>query len=333
MILNSLIKLINYLDNNIFVMSKGSERIFQFEKRGVPLVIVGLANAGKTTFVQRLQTGEFVETRTTLGVSFETVDVGDVRFDIFDLGGHEAYRKTLWDTYVKLAYGIVFILDAADSSSFDEAKREFWRCVRLKENSEEFLVLFLCNKIDIEGHASLETIINRMELFKLAEKSNCSYHFFLTSMKTGENVNHSVMWLKNQTAKLVSKKQITPKLVMITDINGLPLIELDSMDITEDPNLISGFLSAIESFGSQLFGKKSALHFIIVGDYKYVIKSDGKYIGAVIIPTNQSQEEARRLIGILLESINQESIEIKKLEKLVMETFKLDKSQFKIKYG
>lgn len=313
--------------------AKSASEMFSLEKKGVPLAIVGLPNAGKTTFVKRIQTGKFVETRTTLGVSFETIKVGDVHFDIFDLGGHEAYRKTIWKNYIKLAYGIIFIVDASNPSSFDEAKEEFWKCVELKEEKEDFLVLFLCNKADIEGHASLEEIIEQMELFKLAEKQNCSYHFFLTSMKSGKNFDNCITWLKNQTAKLVEKKVITPKLVMLADINGLPIIEFDSLDIVEDPNLISGFMSAINTFAASVFSQKGSLQYIITGEYKYIVQSDMKHIAAVIIPHDQSQEEARRVLSILLENITTNSKSIKEIEKLIVQAFTLDKKQFKIKYG
>ncbi|MHA1405957.1 MAG: ADP-ribosylation factor-like protein, partial [Candidatus Heimdallarchaeaceae archaeon] len=61
----------------------GSSTLLSFDRKGVPLVIIGLPSAGKTTFVKRLKTGKFQETKPTLGMQYESKEIGDVKFDIF----------------------------------------------------------------------------------------------------------------------------------------------------------------------------------------------------------------------------------------------------------
>ncbi len=311
---------------------KSSSKILSFDKKGIPLVIVGLPQAGKTTFVRRVLTGEFEQTSTTLGMQFETTEVGDARFDIFDLGGHESYRKTIWQTYIKLAYGVIFIVDSANPESFDEAKKEFWRAMEIKGKQDEFIILFLCNKTDLEESSSLEKIINHLELFKLAEKENASFQFFKTSMKTGENIDNALNWMKNNTGKLVAKRSVKPLMFMLADIEGFPLLELDKIGLKEDPSLLSGFLSAIESFSQQLFGKKGLLQYVISGDYKYIIKTDTKFIYSMIIDIDACQEEARRLIDVISDYISNLN-EFGMIESVVTQFLNIDPSEYSFKRG
>ncbi|NPD88993.1 MAG: GTP-binding protein [Asgard group archaeon] len=278
-------------------------KALKFDKKGIPLVVIGLAQAGKTSFVQRILTGEFQTTTTTMGLQFETANVGDARFDIFDLGGHISYRKSIWETYVKLAFGIVFVIDSANPDSFNEAKEEFWKSVDQKDTADEFLILFLCNKTDLDDSEDLEMIINHMELFKLAEKVNASYQFFKTSMKTGENIDNALEWLKKNTSKLSAKRVVDPLMFMLADLEGFPLLEIDKLGLKEDPTLLAGFLAAIESFGQRLFGKTGMLQYMVSGDHKYIVKTDEKYIYSMIIAKEECQEEARRQIDILSEVI------------------------------
>ena len=83
------------------------ESVSQIGKKGVSIAILGLENAGKTTFVQRLRKGVFVEnTLPTAGFNFEVVKYGDFLFKIFDVGGQKLFRERLWLNYINYSYGI-----------------------------------------------------------------------------------------------------------------------------------------------------------------------------------------------------------------------------------
>lgn len=49
--------------------------------------------------------------------------MGNVRFRAFDLGGHQAVRKT-WKNYFPTVDGIIYMVDSADKQRFDESKKE-----------------------------------------------------------------------------------------------------------------------------------------------------------------------------------------------------------------
>ena len=307
-------------------------KILEFNKKGIPLVVIGLPQAGKSSFVQRIKTGEFQDTRTTMGMKFESVNIGDARFDIFDLGGHETYRKTIWQTYTKLAYSIVFLVDSAAPESFNLAKQEFWKSIDLKGDQDDFIILILCNKSDLNESVNLETIINQLELYKLADKENASFHFFKTSMKTGENLDSALMWLSKNTSRIVQKRSVDPQMFMLADLEGFPILEIDKMNLEEDPSLMAGFLSAIESFSKQLFGKTGILQFMQSGDYKYIVKTDDKYIYSLIIKIEECQEEARRLIDIVSEQVyDLENFAI--LEGIITQLLNIDPSNYVLRKG
>lgn len=305
------------------------KKYLSFDKSRIPITVIGLPQAGKTTFVNRMITGNFIIPQPTTGMNFERVDVQDAHFDIFDLGGHEIYRKTMWESYVRLSYGIIFIIDSANESVLQEAKKEFWRCINLKKQDEEFLVLFLCNKSDLERSMNLETLVKELELFKLAQIPNLTYQFFKVSMKTGENFELVMSWLQNKTSRLILKRKIVPLMFLIAQRSGLFILSIDQQKIKRDPHLVSGFLSAVDGFAREVFGNEGVLQFIISESHKYIISATEENIYAILIDINDTQEEARRIIEII-DKYYEETNNYELLEQFVINTLKVDIKDYEI---
>jgi len=306
-----------------------SKNYLRFRKKGVPLAVLGLPRAGKTTFVNRIVTGKFSEPSPTMGVNFERVSAQDARFDIFDLGGHKIYRETIWEDYIKLSYGIIFIIDSSNKETIAESKKEFWRSVELKKSDEEFLILFLCNKADLDDSMYLETMVKELDLYKLAEIPNSTYQIFKVSMKTGENFEQVMHWLQNKTNKLIHKRDVSPLMFLIGHRDGLPIISIDKKDIKKDAFLISGFLSAVQNFSIEVLGNEGMMQFIMSKGHKYIISATEEHIYALLIGIEESQEEARRIIEIIKE-YHQESQNLVGLEQFILDAFKLDMTQYEI---
>ncbi|EAR98989.1 ADP-ribosylation factor(Arf)/Arf-like (Arl) small GTPase family protein (macronuclear) [Tetrahymena thermophila SB210] len=121
-------------------------------KKNGKILFLGLDNAGKTTLLRRLKDGRLVQHDPTLGSHTEELVLGNIRFKAFDLGGHEAVRKT-WKNYFASIDGIVYLVDSSDRARFEESKIEFNKIIQTKE-LEKVPIVILGNKIDIQGAAS-----------------------------------------------------------------------------------------------------------------------------------------------------------------------------------
>ncbi|MHA1317144.1 MAG: ADP-ribosylation factor-like protein [Candidatus Heimdallarchaeaceae archaeon] len=101
--------------------------------------------------------------------------------------------------------------------------------MKLKDNGDEFLILFLCNKADLENSMNLEEIINTVEIYNLAMIPNASFQFFKISMQTGENFDSVLYWLQNQLSKLIQKRKVTPESFLLADRDGLPILSFSQL--------------------------------------------------------------------------------------------------------
>merc|ERR1719263_594086 len=89
--------------------------------------------------------------------------IKDIRFRTYDLGGHETARR-IWKDYFATVDGIIFIVDAADRTRFQEAREELSGLLNEQSlSSVPFVVLG--NKIDIPVAASEDELRNVLGLY------------------------------------------------------------------------------------------------------------------------------------------------------------------------
>lgn len=121
-------------------------------KKNAKIVFLGLDNAGKSTLLSVLKTGRVTQLDPTKHAHSEHLTIGSVNMNAFDLGGHEAMRK-IWREYFPKIDAIVYLIDAADPSRFQESKAEFDRIINTSEIGK-IPILVLGNKIDKMGAVS-----------------------------------------------------------------------------------------------------------------------------------------------------------------------------------
>ncbi len=245
------------------------------EKR-IPIAVVGLENAGKTTLSVRLQTGKYNQTLPTAGLDVEVVDVKGTLFQLFDLGGHQYFRQLFWKNYVQLSQGLIFVIDASDVEKLDEVVDWLWKCLEWNINAP---LLILANKSDL-NHIELEKLITKIKLAQLPILNpNRSFRIFEVSMKLGTNLDEAFSWFSEKTANIIGEKQIKLLGLYLYLPTGIPIAsylftEESSQEL--DVDMIPGFLNAIDQFTSGVMGPSGGLQSLNTLDhYILMVKRDG----------------------------------------------------------
>ena len=126
------------------------------KKKEVRLCVLGLDNAGKTTILKALANQDLQTVMPTQGFNMQTLTVGNLIFNAWDLGGQKEIRSHWRDFYDKLDC-IIFVIDSADSIRIKECAEEF-RTLLEEEKVSGVPILVYANKQDLVGSLSAEEI-------------------------------------------------------------------------------------------------------------------------------------------------------------------------------
>jgi small GTP-binding protein len=229
----------------------------------IPIAIVGLENAGKTTLATRLQTGKFIPTTTpTKGLDIETVEIKGNLLQLFDLGGHITFRELFWQTYVKLSQGIIFVIDSSDLRRLDQVVEWFWKCLEWNPTAP---LLILANKSDL-AHIELDELITKIKLDQLPQESpQRSFRIFEVSTKLGTNIDDAIMWFSQKIIPILSKRKVRLIGIYLYLPTGIPVAShhfASDLSGEFDPDVIPGFLYALDQFASGVIGPSDGLNSI-----------------------------------------------------------------------
>ncbi|PWI48812.1 hypothetical protein CEE45_04450 [Candidatus Heimdallarchaeota archaeon B3_Heim] len=265
----------------------------KFPRKRIPIVIVGLEFAGKTSLVLHLQTGEFRNTLPTSGLDTEILEIQGIIFQLFDLGGHERFRQMFWKEYVKLSQGIVFIIDSSDLEKLNDAVEWLWKCL---EWNPEAPLMILANKADLT-HIELPKLIEKVNLQKLPHQSPTrSFQIFEISVKTGKNIDRALNWFSQKIAVSMSKKFIKLEGIYLFLRTGVPIVSHLFMNQPEESmsnDIVPGFLNAIDEFASGMMGGGEGLNSISTENYSIVMVKRDTLLCAIITDKNSVLSVAR----------------------------------------
>src|ERR1700760_157300 len=159
-------------------------------KKEIRILILGLDNAGKTTLLYRLKIGEVVTTIPTIGFNVESVQYGNLNFDVWDLGGQTSIRP-YWRCYYANTAAVIFVIDSTDIDRLGTASEELAAMLNEDELKDAALLVF-ANKQDQPGAKGAGEI---SEALKLGELKDRNWSIVACSAIDGRGVDEGMDWL------------------------------------------------------------------------------------------------------------------------------------------
>lgn len=177
------------------------------KEREMRILILGLDNAGKTTFVKHLK-GEDVHTVSpTLGFDIDTMDFDGYRLNIWDVGGQQTIRA-YWRNYFEQTDGIIWVVDSADTMRLADCRKELEGLLK-EERLAGASLLVLANKQDLAGALSPEGIVAELALNDVIGRKRhwqvfpCSAYSREEVSKSTTNLAESLQWLVEDIASRI----------------------------------------------------------------------------------------------------------------------------------
>ncbi|RWR89283.1 Small GTPase superfamily [Cinnamomum micranthum f. kanehirae] len=148
---------------------------YVFSKTEFHVLILGIDKAGKTTLLEKLKTlysnlqglppDRIVP---TVGLNIGRVEASKTKLVFWDLGGQVGLRP-IWEKYYEEAHGIIFVIDAACPSRFEDSKSALEKVLR-HEDLQGAPLLILANKQDLSGAITAEEVARYLDLKELDER-------------------------------------------------------------------------------------------------------------------------------------------------------------------
>lgn len=167
-----------------------------FTKKEYRILILGLDQAGKTTILNKLGIGQCSTTIPTIGFEVQTVEYQNFSFTAWDVGGQDTIRP-LWRHYFQNAKGLIFVVDANDTTQIDVAKEELHRMLS-EDELRDTVLLVMANKMDVPGALNIAEVTERLGLNSL----RLPWFALGTCALSGDGLYEGLEWFTKQLARL-----------------------------------------------------------------------------------------------------------------------------------
>lgn len=234
------------------------EKSIIVKRKAVKIFVYGLSQAGKTTIINSLQESVSKSTLPTTNVNISRVVVNDLSILTYDAPGQTKFHD-LWMPYLKDQNALVFVLDLADKSKYEEASQVLHKVAERKE-LKNLPLLILLNKIDIADR-NIEKIVESLDIEKF---ENRPVNYFLTSGLKNEGVEKAFNWLSRKLSNEEQHSLIQDIGLIFSqwdEIDGLKINSVYPEHVFKDPEVIAIRCFSISQFifGGEKFRKISVI--------------------------------------------------------------------------
>lgn len=174
-----------------------------FHKANYFVLIIGLDNSGKSTFLEHAKCilnrnhklTDLNRIASTVGLNVGKVETNGVILNFWDLGGQKDLQP-LWDKYFSEAHAIIWVVDSSDHSRIDESIDSFKLMLKNKL-LDKIPLLFVINKQDLPIAMKPSEVIEafRNDLDFIGDRR------FLpipVSALLGNGIDESIRWIAEQ---------------------------------------------------------------------------------------------------------------------------------------
>lgn len=189
-----------------------------FAKPQYQILILGLDDAGKTTYLEQLK--HLYQNSTapnqliippTVGLNIGKIDINNrAKLVFWDLGGQSGLR-VLWDKYFNDSHAIIYILDSCDLNRLDESTHEIEKLLQDKDLTDAPLLILL-NKSDLKQQSMSKEVIEKALDLNRNNREGRTIEIMSISALLGDNVREGIDWLLNILPKSKRTKALADKI-------------------------------------------------------------------------------------------------------------------------
>lgn len=176
---------------------------YLFHKGNYFILILGLDNSGKTTFLEHARCNfnkhykqvDLNRISSTVGLNVGKIETNGVILNFWDLGGQKELQL-LWDKYFLEAHAIIWVVDSSDKQRLSESVDAF-KVIIKNELLNGLPLLFVINKQDISNSMKADEALLAFQT-SLDLIGDRRFLSIPTSALRGDGINESIHWIAEQ---------------------------------------------------------------------------------------------------------------------------------------
>ncbi|CAI5446039.1 unnamed protein product [Caenorhabditis angaria] len=180
--------------------------IFGIGKKQVNIIVVGLDNSGKSTFLNHLRPVDQRSSQIvpTVGFSMSNFSTGNLTFNAFDMAGQGKYRS-MWESYYGTSQALIFVVDSADRMRIPLARDEFWMIMDHKDIANRPIpIMVLANKMDETDAMSASEISVSLGLDVIRGRH---WSIQATCATSGVGLDKALEWLSVEVQRFLDSRK------------------------------------------------------------------------------------------------------------------------------